>query len=139
MAVGAMTVIDPFEQDAVERMVELTNGRGPNVVFDCAGLKNTLQQAFDTVRRAGQVVLVAVPWEPVPLLPAEWMAREIDFKSSWGGLPEDWQISLDLLAGGKISAPSLMSETSIITLDEIQKTFEALMNPTTQLQTVIRM
>jgi (R,R)-butanediol dehydrogenase/meso-butanediol dehydrogenase/diacetyl reductase len=139
MAVGAMTVIDPFEQDPVERMVELTNGRGPNVVFDCAGLKNTLQQAFDAVRREGQVVLVAVPWEPLPLLPAEWMAREIDFRSSWGGSPEDWQISLDLLASGKISASSLMSDTSTITLDEIQNTFEALMSPTTQLQTIIRM
>jgi len=139
MAVGAKTVIDPFEQDPVERMVELTNGRGPNVVFDCAGLKNTLQQAFDAVRREGQVVLVAVPWEPLPLLPAEWMAREIDFRSSWGGSPEDWQISLDLLASGKISGSSLMSDTSIITLDEIQNTFEALMSPTTQLQTIIRM
>jgi (R,R)-butanediol dehydrogenase/meso-butanediol dehydrogenase/diacetyl reductase len=139
MAVGAKTVIDPFEQDPVERMVELTNGSGPNVVFDCAGLKNTLQQAFDAVRREGQVVLVAVPWEPMPLLPAEWMAREIDFRSSWGGSPEDWQISLDLLASGKISASSLMSDTSIITLDQIQNSFEALMSPTTQLQTIIRM
>jgi len=139
MAVGAMTVIDPFEQDPVERMVELTNGRGPDVVFDCAGLKNTLQQAFDAVRREGQVVLVAVPWETMPLLPAEWMAREIDFRSSWGGSPEDWEISLDLLASGKISASSLLSDTSMITLDEIQEHFEALMSPTTQLQTIIRM
>jgi threonine dehydrogenase-like Zn-dependent dehydrogenase len=67
------------------------------------------------------------------------MAREIDFRSSWGGLPEDWQISLDLLASGKISASLLMPDTSFITLDEIQETFEALMSPTTQLQTIIRM
>jgi (R,R)-butanediol dehydrogenase/meso-butanediol dehydrogenase/diacetyl reductase len=139
LAVGAKTVIDPFEQDPVERMVELTNGRGPDVVFDCAGLKNTLQQAFDAVRRDGQVVLVAVPWEPMPLLPAEWMAREIDFRSSWGSLPEDWQSALKLLADGKISASALMSNTSIISLDDIQETFEGLMNPTTQLQTIISM
>jgi (R,R)-butanediol dehydrogenase/meso-butanediol dehydrogenase/diacetyl reductase len=139
LAVGAKTVIDPFEQDPVELMVELTDGRGPDVIFDCAGLKNTLQQAFDAVRRAGQVVLVAVPWEPMPLLPAEWMAREIDFRSSWGSLPEDWKIALNLLVSGKISASSLMSDTSIITLDEIQENFEGLMNPTTQLQIIIRM
>ena len=137
--VGAETVIDPFEQDPVEQMVELTAGRGPDVIFDCAGLKSTLQQGFDAVRRAGQVVLVAVPWEPMPLMPAEWMAREIDFRSSWGGLPEDWRISLDLMRQEKISAASLMSDTSFITLDQIQETFEALMSPTTQLQTVIRM
>jgi (R,R)-butanediol dehydrogenase/meso-butanediol dehydrogenase/diacetyl reductase len=72
--VGADEVVNPFESDAVEQIVALTGGRGPAVVFDCAGLKNTLQQAFDAVRRGGQVVLVAVPWEPLPLLPAEWMA-----------------------------------------------------------------
>ena len=138
LAVGATEVIDPFEQDPVDRMVELTNGRGPEVIFDCAGLKNTLQQAFDAVRRDGQGVLVAVPWEPLPLLPAEWMAREIDFRSSWGSLPAEWKISLNLLADGKISASSIMSDTSTIGLDEIQETFEALMSPTTQLQTIIR-
>ena len=137
-SLGADSVIDPFEQDTVEQMVALTGGRGPDVMFDCAGLKNTLQQAFDSVKRAGQVVLVAVPWEPLPLLPAEWMAREIDFRSSWGGLPEDWRISLDLMRQGKISAQALMSDTSFITLDEIQPTFEALMKPTTQLQVVIK-
>jgi len=109
------------------------------VIFDCAGLKNTLQQAFDAVQRDGQVVLVAVPWEPLPLLPAEWMAREIDFRSSWGSLPEEWKISLNLLAEGKISASSIMTDTSTIGLDEIQETFEALMSPTTQLQTIIKM
>jgi (R,R)-butanediol dehydrogenase/meso-butanediol dehydrogenase/diacetyl reductase len=137
-SLGADSVIDPFEQDTVEQMVALTGGRGPDVMFDCAGLKNTLQQAFDSVKRAGQVVLVAVPWQPLPLLPAEWMAREIDFRSSWGGLPEDWRISLDLMRQGKISASALMSDTSFITLDEIQPTFEALMKPTTQLQVVIK-
>ncbi len=138
-AAGADSVIDPFETDAVDAFVELTGGTGPDVMFDCAGLKNTLQQSFDSVKRAGQVVLVAVPWEEMPLLPAEWMAREIDFRASWGGLPADWKTSLGLLASGKISATALMSDTGFITLDEIQPTFEALMKPTTQLQTVIHL
>jgi threonine dehydrogenase-like Zn-dependent dehydrogenase len=84
-------------------------------------------------------VLVAVPWEPMPLLPAEWMAREVDFRSSWAALPIDWRISLDLMRQGKISTEALMSGTSFIELDEIQPTFEALLKPTTQLQVVIRM
>jgi hypothetical protein len=32
-----------------------------------------------------------------------------------------------------------MPDTSFITLDEIQEHFEALMSPTTQLQTIIKM
>ncbi|MDA0232457.1 MAG: zinc-binding dehydrogenase [Chloroflexi bacterium] len=136
---GAAEVVDPFEVDAVERIVELTGGVGPDVVFDCAGLKNTLDQAFLSVRRSGQVILVAVPWEPLPILPSDWMAREIDFRASWGGLPEDWRISLDLMRLGKVNAGVLISENSLIDLEQIQETFEALMNPSVQVQTVFRL
>jgi (R,R)-butanediol dehydrogenase/meso-butanediol dehydrogenase/diacetyl reductase len=136
---GAAEVVDPFEGDPVERIVELTNGLGPDVVFDCAGVKNTLDQAFLAARRAGQVVLVAVPWEPMPLLASDWMTREIDFRASWGGNPEDWRIALDLMRLGKVNTEALISPSSLIELEQIQETFEALMNPSVQVQTVFKM
>lgn len=135
---GAAHVVDPFEDDPVERIVALTGGIGPDVVFDCAGLKNTLDQAFLSVRRAGQVILVAVPWEPMPLLASDWMTREIDFRASWGGNPEDWRISLDLMQQGKVNTGALISEGSLIELEQIQATFEALMKPSVQVQTVFK-
>lgn len=135
---GAAHVVDPFEGDPVERIVELTGGLGPDVVFDCAGVKNTLDQAFLSVRRAGQVVLVAVPFEPMPLLPSDWMTREADFRASWGGNPEDWRIALDLMRQGKVNTEALISESSLIELEQIQETFEALMKPSVQVQTVFK-
>lgn len=137
LALGADTVINPFEEDVVDRLVELTGGVGPAVTFDCAGFGGTLDQAFDATRRDGQVVLVAVPWEPVPLEPADWMAREVDFRVSFASLPEDWRIALDLLSNGRISGEALMSEASTIALEDIQETFEGLMKPSSQLQVVI--
>ncbi|MEX2229147.1 MAG: zinc-binding dehydrogenase [Dehalococcoidia bacterium] len=139
LRLGAAAVINPREEDPVARLVELTGGVGPDVVFDCAGMGATLDQAFDATRRAGQVVLVAVPWEPLPLEPANWMAREVDFRTSFASQAQDWRTALDLLATGRISADALMSEASFIALDEIQQAFEALMQPSTQLQVVIRM
>ena len=136
---GAAAVINPREEDPVARLVELTGGVGPDVVFDCAGIGATLDQAFDATRRAGQVVLVAVPWEPLPLEPANWMAREVDFRTSFASQAQDWRTALGLLATGRISADALMSEASFIALDDIQQAFEALMQPSTQLQVVIRM
>ena len=120
---GADAVINPLEQDATGRMVELTGGIGPDVVFDCAGIKNTLDQAFDTVRRNGQVVLVAVPWEPMPLNPVDWMAREIKFQASWGSQPDDWKRSLELMRTGKVIVGPLLSEESYIPLEGIQEAF----------------
>ncbi len=134
---GADAVLDPTKEDVTARMVDLTDGLGPDVVFDCAGLKGTLDQALNTVRRSGQVVLVAVPWEPLPVLPVDWMAREIRFQSSWGSKPADWKVSLDLMKSGKISMKPLLSESSFVPLEGIQKAFEALMKPSTQLQMVV--
>ena len=138
-ALGASEVINPLEEDVVDRLVELTGGLGPAVVFECVGLKDTLNQAFDATRRDGQVVLVAVPWEPLPIDPVDWMAREVDFRSSFGSDPEDWRIALDLLSSGRISASALMSEASFINLEDIQETFEGLMKPSSQLQVVINL
>lgn len=135
---GADAVINPNQDDPIDRMVELTGGLGPDVVFDCAGIGSTLDQALNTVRRGGQAVLVAVPWEPLPLMPADWMAREIRFQSSWSSLPEDWRTALELVQSGKISMQPLLSEASFIPLAEIQSAFEALMKPSTQLQLVVK-
>ena len=138
-ALGATAVIDPREEDVVERLVELTGGHGPEVVFDCAGLGATLDQAFDATRRNGQVVLVAVPWEPLSVEPVNWMGREVDFRVSFASDPEDWRIALEMLSMGRISADALMSEASFIELEQIQEAFEGLMQPSSQLQVVINL
>ncbi|MDA0351275.1 MAG: zinc-binding dehydrogenase [Chloroflexi bacterium] len=138
-ALGADAVIDPRSEDVVERIVALTGGVGADVIFDCAGIKDTLNNAFDATKRDGQVVLVAVPWEPLPVDPVDWMGREIDFRVSFASLPEDWRIALDLLSTGRISAQALMSEASFIALDDIQEAFEGLMKPSSQLQVVINL
>jgi (R,R)-butanediol dehydrogenase/meso-butanediol dehydrogenase/diacetyl reductase len=136
---GAAAVVNPREEDVSERLVELSDGLGPDVIFDCAGFGDTLDQAFAATRRSGQVILVAVPWKPMPLEPADWMAREVDFRVSFASEPEDWRVALDLLASGRISGDALLSESSSIELDQIQETFEGLMKPSSQLQVVIKL
>ena len=65
-ALDADRVIDPTQEDPVKASEEMTGGAGVHVVFDCAGIKGTLDQAANMVRPRGQVVLIAVPWEPHP-------------------------------------------------------------------------
>ena len=135
--VGADLVIDPTGEDVVARLEELTDGLGPDVVFDCAGATPTLDQAMNIVRRDGQVMLVPVAWTEVPLLPVDWMAREVSIQSTWGGRHEDWKIALELLRTGKIIVGPMLTSSSFIPLDDIQDAFESLIKPTTQLQMVV--
>ena len=46
LQVGADAVIDPTADDPVERMVELTDGLGPEVVFECASAKSDAESGL---------------------------------------------------------------------------------------------
>ena len=135
---GADAVIDPSEEDVIERIVSLTGGVGPDVVFECASAKNTLDQAMNLVRRAGEVVLIALAWEPTAVLPVDWAAREIKFRASFGTLPEDWAIALELIKAGKVQMAPMLAGTDFVPLDGIQDAFNALIQPTTQVQLVVQ-
>ena len=136
-ALGADAVVDPTAEDAVERIVSLTGGAGPDMVFECAAAKSTLDQAFNLVRRHGEVVLIALAWEPTAVLPVDWAAREITFKTSFGTTPEDWRTALELIRSGKVNMGPLLSEAGFIPLEGIQEAFESLTRPTTQVQMVV--
>ena len=135
---GADAVIDPLAEDPVDRMVSLTSGLGPDIVFECAGGRLTLHQALDMVRPHGQVVLVALAWEPTPVVSVDWIARYIDLTTTFGHTPEDWRIALSLMRSKRVDLESLLPESSFIPLDGIQAAFDALVKPTTELKIFIR-
>ena len=138
---GADAVFDPLTENVEERVVELTGGLGPKIVFECAAVASpsTLDQALNMLARDGQGVLVAIAWEPTPLLTPDWMAKEVKVQASFGTLPEDWRIALDLIRSGKVSVEHMLSDANFLPLDDIQGAFESLMKPSTQLQMVVRL
>lgn len=56
---GMDYVINPKEKDLAEEVMKITNGEGPNVVIDCAGIPNASQQAAEILSPAGRYVVVA--------------------------------------------------------------------------------
>ena len=135
--VGADAVIDPVAEDPAERIVELTDGFGPEVVFECAAAKDTLSQALNMARRNEQVMLVAIAWEPTAVVPVEWMAREVSLATTFGTEPRDWTTALDLIRDERINMDAMVTDAGFIGLDGIQEAFDALVKPTTQLQMVV--
>ena len=108
------------------------------VLFEAAAAPPTLDQALNMVARHGQIVLVAIAWEPVSVLPANWMAREVKLQASFGSRPENWQTSLNLIQSGKVNMAPMLSEAGFIPIEAIQGAFEELIKPTTQLQVVVK-
>jgi (R,R)-butanediol dehydrogenase/meso-butanediol dehydrogenase/diacetyl reductase len=58
-------VINPLEENVEKRCLELTDGKGAEIVFDCAGVPAGLESAFDAIRHNGLYVMVAVWEKPV--------------------------------------------------------------------------
>ena len=126
---GADVVINPVETDVVAEMVELTDGQGPDVVFECAAAHGTLQQALEMVRRDGQVVVVSLAWEEDPVLSVEWVGREVEMKTAYGSQPVDWRTTLALMERGAVNVEPMIGAESHVPLDNIQEAFESLIRP----------
>ena len=135
---GADHVVDPTQTDVEAALVELTDGKGPNVVIECAGARNTLQGAMSAVRKGGSVVLVALSWDPVPLLPVDWMAREIRMVTTISDEPRDWRTGLDLMARGKVRTAPLLGRDAVVPLEDIQDAFVALTTPNDRIKIVVQ-
>lgn len=76
---GATHVLDPNEVDIPDKVKELTNNIGADVVFDAAGVEGALNSAIPACRTHGTIVNVAV-WEKRPHLNVnDLMYREIQY------------------------------------------------------------
>ncbi|WP_338758165.1 S-(hydroxymethyl)mycothiol dehydrogenase [Nocardia vulneris] len=126
---GATHRIDASTEDVVERIRELTDGFGADVVIDAVGRPETWQQAFYGRDLAGTVVLVGVPTPDMTLdLPLiDLFSRGGALKSSWYGdcLPErDFPMLVDLYRQGRLPLDRFVTER--IALDQVEKSFEAM-------------
>ena len=83
-------------------------------------------------------MLVALAWEEVPLLPVDWAGKEVQLNTTFGGEPYDWQVALHLISTGKVNLAPMISDTDFIEIEDIQKAFEDLVKPSTQVQMVVK-
>jgi L-iditol 2-dehydrogenase len=75
---GADVGVHMPDESIVDAVRDLTNGRGADVVYDCAAARSTITEGLRLTRRGGSFVLVGMPYEknlPVDLHLA--MDREV--------------------------------------------------------------
>ncbi|MEV6219086.1 S-(hydroxymethyl)mycothiol dehydrogenase [Nocardia sp. NPDC051833] len=126
---GATHTIDASSTDVVERIKELTDGFGADVVIDAVGRPETWKQAFYGRDLAGTVVLVGVPTPDMTLdMPLiDLFSHGGSLKSSWYGdcLPErDFPMLVDLHRQGRLPLDRFVTER--IGVDEVEQAFTAM-------------
>ncbi|MBI5116656.1 alcohol dehydrogenase catalytic domain-containing protein [Candidatus Poribacteria bacterium] len=131
---GADVVLDAGD-NVLNTLSDLTNDVGVDYVFECVGVPDTTQEAFNLVRRAGKVVLVGVCLEPATVQPVLWIIKEVSMQTTLGFTRAEFGDILDFMHKGVFKADSLVSET--VSIDELPEAFERLLSPNTELKVLV--
>jgi (R,R)-butanediol dehydrogenase/meso-butanediol dehydrogenase/diacetyl reductase len=123
---GADVVVNPNNQSPVEKVREMT-GRAPELVFECIGVKGTLEQAMNMVGPRSQVVVVGVCMETDQIQPMQGILKEVSVNFVLGYDPVDFDDTIEALAAGKIKPQPMV--TDVITVDQVPEMFTALRRP----------
>lgn len=111
----------PGEGDLPEKVRDLTEGRGADVVLEVAGGEDTFQTAWQIARPNAVVVVVAMYEEPQALPLPDMYGKNLTFRT--GGVDGRYgQEIMDLTARGKLDVSFLI--THRCGLDEIMDAYE---------------
>ncbi len=97
------------EEATREHVMDLTAGRGIDVVFDAAGAPPAALTSMDLVKRTGRIVVVAVYKEPVPVDLIALGYGEIEILGSCVYTPADFAMSVGLVAEKRVDLLPLVS------------------------------
>lgn len=107
---GADATVTAGEDDLVERVMEMTEGRGADVVIETSGAPAAVEMLPRLVRRLGRICQVGVMGQPRISFPwdeALFKGAEIQF--SFSSRSTSWATALQLLASGKVRTAPLIS------------------------------
>jgi D-arabinose 1-dehydrogenase-like Zn-dependent alcohol dehydrogenase len=104
---GATTLIRSGD-DLAARVLEATDGQGPDVVVQCADSEVLDRLALEMVRPGGRVIYVGVSVEPFALRSSDIIWREATLLGSRGFTGDDIADVVDLYLSGKIVADHLV-------------------------------
>ena len=130
---GADRVFAPGSDDLVAEVVR-SLGAEPDVVFECAGAVQTLQDAAELVRPHGKIMLVGVSMEPVPIIPIVWGRKEAALKACIA-YRDEFPLALELLARDQVDVESLISD--VVSLKDIGQAVKALQKPHDQIKVLV--
>jgi L-iditol 2-dehydrogenase len=117
---GAM-VIDTRTENLVQRVMEITRGRGVDVVIDAAGSTEVLALAAEVCKARGRIVLFSHTMEPVALRVPSIQLKEIDVLGSLNS-PHTFPVAVELLRKKRLDLSGIITHT--LPLDDIHHGIE---------------
>ena len=108
-AAGGDHVINTLNELLHHRLLELTDGRGPDVVIEAIGTPATFRAAVEEVAFTGRVVYIGYAKEPVAYETKLFVQKELDIQGSRNSQPEDFEAVINFLGQGKFPVNEVVS------------------------------
>jgi D-arabinose 1-dehydrogenase-like Zn-dependent alcohol dehydrogenase len=99
---GADGTVNARETGVVEAVKKLTDGQGPDVVFDFVGTKETAESGFQLLRPGGKMVMIGYGSEPFQIGSQQLTMREIEIIGSRSATRQDIVEVLEMSRMGKL-------------------------------------
>ncbi|MDO4548084.1 MAG: NAD(P)-dependent alcohol dehydrogenase [Clostridia bacterium] len=107
---GAITV-NTKDEDFADKVMELTEGRGADVVIDCAGFSATVHQACRTAKLAGTIVIVGLGADKIDGLDNNLLStKELDVRYVFR-YRNVYPTAIKAISEGRIDVKSIISHS----------------------------
>ena len=121
---GANYLLDPREVDPVQKILDVTDGLGVDVVLEMSGHPQAIRQGFKALRNGGRVSLLGIPSRMVELD----LANDIIFKGatvfgiSGRRIFDTWYRTRRILESGQLDLKQVITHT--LPFDQIHEAME---------------
>ena len=135
---GADVVLDPVSEGEAlrEQIVDLTDGVGADVVFECAGVPIAFQTCIHYVKSGGQVMLLGINDKEVAINAFMMVLWEVEMKGVLGYYDE-FKYVIEFLEQKKINTEPLISD--VIPLADVEgKGFRRLLASTDMVKILVK-
>jgi threonine dehydrogenase-like Zn-dependent dehydrogenase len=122
--IGAANTINPSKEDLHQRLQEITNGDGPDVIIEAVGSPATYRSAVEEVAFLGRVVCIGYAKAPVEFNTSLFVQKEIEILGSRNCVGKsDFPEVLSYLEAKKFPVEDVISK--VISIDEGPETLKS--------------
>ncbi len=120
---GATHIVNSAKFPLHDQLLELTDGRGPDVIIEAVGHPQTFRAAVEEVAFTGRVVYIGYAKEPVAYETKLFVQKELDILGSRNALPEDFHAVILMLKERKFPVDDAVG--SVVSLVDAPRILEA--------------
>jgi 2-desacetyl-2-hydroxyethyl bacteriochlorophyllide A dehydrogenase len=106
---GATHTLNTGREDLHQRLMEITHGRGPDVMIEAIGLPQTFRSAVEEVAFTGRVVYIGYAKQPVSYETRLFVQKELDILGSRNALPADFREVIRMIEAGRFPVQDAVS------------------------------